>query len=146
MAIAFTLFDAAEELKMTNEINTAQIKHSKEFIDMAGDDSYCEQMYQPNGYGKNTGDCGDTVEIFLNVKRGMIKDVTFQIDGCVNTFVCANTIVQKIWGKRLETAWDITPELVSDYLKTLPEDHFHCAELAVGALYLALTDFKKRGF
>ncbi len=131
---------------MTNINKSVQERHSKEFIEMSRDDSYYERMYHPNGYGKNTGDCGDTVEIFLNIRNGLITDATFDIDGCVNTFVCANTIVQKIWGKRLDTAWDITPEMVIDYLKTLPEESYHCAELAVGALYLAMTDFKKRGF
>ena len=131
---------------MTPVNKPAKKMHSKEFIEMANDDSYYEQMYSPNGYGKNTGDCGDTVEIFLNVKQGLIKDATFQIDGCVNTYACANTVVQKIWGQPVDTGWEITPELVIEYLKTLPSASFHCAELAVGALYLALTDYKKRGF
>ena len=131
---------------MTNVNNSFQERHSKEFIEMASDDSYCERMPHSNGYGKNTGDCGDTVEIFLSVKDGLIRDATFEIDGCVNSFVCANTVIQKIWGKPLDTAWEITPELVANYLKTLPAENFHCAELAVGALYLAATDYKKRGF
>ncbi len=48
--------------------------------------------------------------------------------------------------KPFNKAWEVTPELVIEYLKTLPQESYHCAELAVGALYLALTDFKKRGF
>ncbi len=131
---------------MSNNIQSAGVKHSKAFLEMSSDDSYYERMYQPNGYGKNTGDCGDTVEIFLMIKDGLIKDATFDIDGCINTFACANTVVQTIWGKALDVAWEVTPELVRDYLKTLPEENFHCAELAVGALYLAATDYKKRGF
>ena len=43
-------------------------------------------------------------------------------------------------GKTIGEAWEIAPEAVAEYLETLPEDHFHCAELAVGALYLALSD------
>jgi nitrogen fixation protein NifU and related proteins len=46
-------------------------------------------------------------------------------------------------GKTREEAWEITPETVAEYHKTLPPDHAHCAELAVGALYLALSDFQK---
>ena len=42
--------------------------------------------------------------------------------------------------KKLKDAWKITAEDVISYLKTLPEESFHCAELAVGALYLALTN------
>jgi nitrogen fixation NifU-like protein len=43
-------------------------------------------------------------------------------------------------GKTLDQAWEITPEQVVAYLQTLPPDHEHCAQLAVGGLYLALAD------
>jgi nitrogen fixation NifU-like protein len=35
--------------------------------------------------------------------------------------------------------------MVADYLQTLPADHFHCAELAVGAFYKALADYQQNG-
>jgi nitrogen fixation NifU-like protein len=47
-------------------------------------------------------------------------------------------------GKTIEAAWEIKPEDVIQFLETLPEDHFHCAELAAGAFYLALTDIQGR--
>ena len=47
-------------------------------------------------------------------------------------------------GKPVDSAWQISPEQVSTFLSTLPADHFHCAELAVGALYLALADLTSR--
>ena len=47
-------------------------------------------------------------------------------------------------GRALEEAWSITPEEVASYLETLPGESRHCAELAVGALYLALTDIGRR--
>jgi nitrogen fixation NifU-like protein len=46
-------------------------------------------------------------------------------------------------GKTIGEAWEIAPEAVADYLETLPEDHFHCAELAVGALYMALSNYNE---
>lgn len=30
------------------------------------------------------------------------------------------------------------------YLETLPKNHKHCSELAVGALYKALADYNKK--
>jgi nitrogen fixation NifU-like protein len=48
-----------------------------------------------------------------------------------------------IEGKNINAAWGITPERVIDYLETLPPDHAHCAELAVGALYLALANYQE---
>ena len=49
-------------------------------------------------------------------------------------------------GLTVEKAWEVNPEKVAAYLETLPEDHFHCAELSVGGFYLALSDFQKHNF
>ena len=43
----------------------------------------------------------------------------------------------------MDEAWEITPETVANFLETLPADHYHCAELAVGTLYLALSDTRE---
>ena len=38
---------------------------------------------------------------------------------------------------------EVAPADVIELLETLPDDHRHCAELAVGTLYLALADCAK---
>lgn len=117
--------------------------HSPEFIEMASDYHRMERLAHPDGYGKRTGDCGDTVEMFLTIRDdGVIETVSIQVDGCLNTVATANTVAFMSEGKTVEEAWDITPEKVADYLKTLEEDHFHCAELAVGAFCLALVNHR----
>jgi len=97
----------------------------------------------PDGYGKRTGECGDTVEMFLMVRKNRIHSVSFITDGCMNTHACANTVAFIAEGKTVTEAWEITPEKVIDFLETLPEVHMHCAELAVGAFYLALINFQE---
>ena len=103
----------------------------------------CERMRAPDGYGKRIGTCGDTVELFLKVVDSRIQGVSFVVDGCVNTAACCNTVAQLVEGRRVPDAWKLTPESVEEYLETLPLDHRHCAELSVGALYLALSDYQK---
>ncbi|MFA6011720.1 MAG: iron-sulfur cluster assembly scaffold protein [Desulfobacteraceae bacterium] len=117
-------------------------KHSPEFIEMASSYHRMERLSNPDGYGKRTGDCGDTVEIFLTITNNTIECVSIQVDGCLNTVATANTVAHMTEGKTIEEAWDITPEKVADYLKTLEPDHFHCAELAVGAFCLALVNYR----
>ena len=114
--------------------------HSARFLEMAFSFDRRKRMVRPDGVGKKTGDCGDTVEIFLAVADDRIRQALFEIDGCQNTNATANAVCHLVEGKRIESAWQITPEMVADFLETLPENHFHCAELAVGALYMALTD------
>lgn len=114
--------------------------HSLKYLEMAFRTDKQEIIEHPDGYGKKTGDCGDTVEIFLKARDNIIETASYYINGCMNTAACANTIVLMAENKTIDQAWEITPEAVAEYLETLPKDHFHCAELAVGALYMALSN------
>ncbi|MBC2717359.1 MAG: iron-sulfur cluster assembly scaffold protein [Desulfobacteraceae bacterium] len=115
-------------------------KHSQHYLEMAFQTDRCEIVTNADGYGKNTGECGDTIEIFLTINNNRIQWVSFVTDGCINTRACANTVAMMAEKKTIKDAWKITTEDVISYLETLPEESFHCAELAVGALYLALTN------
>lgn len=119
-------------------------KHSIEYLKMAYDYNHRERLTHPDGYGKNVGDCGDTVEYFLTFKEDKLINVAFDTDGCINTTACANTIIQIVEGQSIEEVWEVSPEDVIAYLKTLPESSHHCAELAVGALYKAVSDYEKK--
>jgi len=115
--------------------------HSTNYLEMAFKHDRRETVQNPDGYGKNTGECGDTVEIFISVRDDKIDSVSFNIDGCMNTNACANTIAHLTEGRSIEGAWKISPEDVANFLETLPEHETHCAELAVGAFYRALVDY-----
>lgn len=117
--------------------------HSLKFLEMAFRTDRQERLRQPDGFGRKTGDCKDTVAFYLLLQGDRISNVAYMLDGCIHTNACANTIVTLAEGKTLEQAWEIKPEDVAAYLETLPDDHFHCAELAVGAFYLALADARR---
>ena len=74
----------------------------------------------------------------------MIEQVAFKVQGCLNTVASANAVAELIEGKRISEAWELTPERVIEFLETLPKGHYHCAELAVGALYRALADVRNK--
>jgi nitrogen fixation protein NifU and related proteins len=117
--------------------------HSLHYLEMAFRSDKRETIDHPDGYGKRTGQCGDTVEMFLTVRNKKIASVSFQTDGCINTHACSNTLAFLAEGITIAQAWEITPEDVIDYLGTLPAEETHCAEVAVGALYLALADLRE---
>ena len=117
--------------------------HSLRYLEMAYRNDRRAVIACPDGYGKRTGDCADTVEIYLTVCNGRIQSVAYQTDGCMNTNACANTLAELAEGRNVEEAWEITAEDVISYLETLPPQHTHCAELAVGALYLALANYQE---
>jgi nitrogen fixation NifU-like protein len=121
-----------------------QIEHSQRFIEMASRTDRFGILENPDGRGKRVGDCGDTIELYLSVRAGQVRMVTFQIQGCLNTCACANTLVWLAEGRSVADCWQISPENLIDYLQTLPPDHHHCAELVIGALYHALNDYNAR--
>ena len=117
--------------------------HSLTFLEMAFRTDRRERLSKPDGYGKKTGSCGDTVEFFINLDGDRIRTLCYDINGCINTNACCNSVVELVDGKTLDAAWEVTPEQVSMFLKSLPDDHFHCAELVVGTLYLALSNARE---
>jgi len=114
--------------------------HSLHYLEMAFRTDKRERLAQPDGHGKKTGDCGDTVEFFLSLEDDRIKTMAYASQGCLNTNACANAVIHLMEGHTLAEAWELTPEQVARFLETLPPDHFHCAELAIGAFYLALAN------
>ena len=102
-----------------------------------------ERLQNPDGYGRRTGECRDTVEMFLGIKDGCIQSVSFDTNGCINTNACANTVSHLTEGKTVDESWEITPEDVIEFLETLPQENYHCAELSVGAFYRALSNYQE---
>ena len=119
-------------------------KHSEKYLKMAFNKDRAEKIENPDGYGSKTGVCGDTISMYISTRKDKLDFVSYNVDGCVNTNACAATLSMLTEGKTLEQAWEITPEDISGYLETLPEHEMHCAELAVGAFFLALSDAQKK--
>lgn len=128
---------------MTNEKPDSLKEHSYRFLEMAFRTDKCSIPTNPHGYGKRTGECGDTIEMFVTVRDNRIESVNYRCEGCINTRACGSTVACMAEGKSIEHAWEITPEIIVKYLETLPGEESHCAELAVGAFYLALNNSKR---
>ena len=118
--------------------------HSLMFLEMAFRTDRRERLESADGYARKVGDCGDAVEFFINLDGDTIDTLSYDINGCLNTNACCNAIVSLNEGKSIDAAWETTPEQVAGFLESLPQDHFHCAELAVGTLYLALADAREK--
>ncbi len=118
--------------------------HSIKYLEMAFKTDRMEPLEHPDGEGRHTGDCGDTVAMSLKLRGERVEQVAFEVQGCMNTVASANAVAELIEGRLLAEAWEITPERVIDFLETLPAGHHHCAELAVGALHRALADVRRK--
>lgn len=118
--------------------------HSLEFLEMAMKRDYQERVESSGGYGKKSRECGDTIEIFLDINQGIIQTISYDIKGCLFSHACTNTLIRLVRGLSVEQAESIKPQQIADYLKTLPENEFHCAENAIAAFRLAIKDYQAK--
>ncbi len=89
-------------------------------------------------------DCGDQIIIYLQVNRGVIKDIKFKIFGCSTLIATTSMLTEMVMGKPLEEARKITGSDIVQALEGLPEDKAHCAKLSITALHYALRDYEKK--
>lgn len=112
--------------------------HSLRFLNMVFRAEKREVLKHPDGYGKCSRECGDTMEIFLLVRDGSIMSASFETNGCLYSVACANAAVHLVEGRTLDEAQEVTEQMIFDYLETLPPAERHCAELAARTLNRAL--------
>lgn len=117
--------------------------HSVNFLKMALENDRLERIEHPDGYGKCSRECGDTLELFLMMHDGCVRSASFYTEGCIYTIACANALVNMIAGKSIEEALALSSEQIVDFLETLPKAEKHCAELAVRTLRTALLDIRE---
>jgi nitrogen fixation NifU-like protein len=106
-----------------------------------------KKVDNPDGFAQVTGSCGDTMEMFLKMKDGIIKQCTFQTDGCGTTFACGSAATELAQNKSFtEALGRVSADKILKKLGGLPEESVHCAQLAAETLRRALADYlhKKR--
>jgi len=98
-------------------------------------------MADASGFGKVTGSCGDTMEIWLKVKDGIVTEATFSTDGCGTSTASGSMATELAKGKTISEVLEISQQDVLKALGGLPEESAHCALLAVNTLKEAIQDY-----
>ena len=133
-------FDKAVEEIQAAIIEEARKVYSEKVIERWLHPEYLGEIENPQGYGKVTGSCGDTVQIFLRIINDKIIDARFTTDGCATTVAAGCMACELAIGRTLRQAYGITKEVILEQLDGLPEESTHCAVLASDTLKEALTD------
>ena len=88
-----------------------------------------------------TGPCGDSMEVCLKVKSGVIHYATFFSDICIGAVASGSILTEMVKGKTIREALAISPDDILKELGGLPEQFVHCADLAKSTLNLAIRDY-----
>lgn len=87
--------------------------------------------------------CGDVMQFYIRVREGQIIDACFKTFGCGSAISSSSTLVDKVRGKTLSQASQITNKEIFDEL-SLPPVKFHCSVLAEDAIKAAIEDWKSK--
>ena len=98
-------------------------------------------MDDADGFGRVTGSCGDTMEIWLKVRDGTIAKANFLTDGCGTSIASGSMVTELAKGKNIAKALKISQEDVLKALGGLPEESQHCALLAADTLKAAIKNY-----
>jgi len=131
------------EFDELQELITADMRktYTEATIDHALNPRNLGDMEDADGFGKVTGPCGDTMEIWLKIKNAILAEATFLTDGCGTSIAAGSMLTELARGKSISEALKITQQDVLDALGGLPQESVHCAFLAANTLREALKDY-----
>lgn len=88
--------------------------------------------------------CGDAVVLYISVEDGVIKDVSFEGNGCAISQAATSMLTDKIKGMLLNYVKLLTPGDIYTMLGvTISPGRVKCALLSYGALCGAIETFEK---
>jgi nitrogen fixation NifU-like protein len=100
----------------------------------------------PSASATGVGSCGDKIRVDLRIVDDVLQEVKCIPQGCVYTQACASAMSVLATGRCVELALKLQPEDVADELEGLPEDHLHCARLAINTLGNAIAEYYRLHF
>ncbi len=129
---------------MSNHNETAITQLGQAFLSHANQPRNVGTITESDGSSCLTGKCGDSMRIDLKVHDGVIEKIRVAPEGCVFTKACASVVSELAQQKTLEQALEIEPEDIKNVFGGLPDDHMHCARLAVNTLGEAIAEVLRR--
>lgn len=114
---------------------------SEEIKKIIKQDIFFGRMNDATGSAYMKGLCGDEMEFYLVIEKGIVIQVKYYTEGCEFTRACAAAAARLADKKSIHDVLTISPQQIIKKIPTLPEDHLHCSILAVSTLYKAISDY-----
>ena len=89
--------------------------------------------------------CGDIMRIFLDIDENqVVRDAKFKTFGCGAAIATSSMATERIIGKTIQEALEVTNKAVMEALGGLPPVKVHCSLLAEQAVHAALWDYAQK--
>ncbi len=92
---------------------------------------------------QHQGACGDILFLFLKINQDIISEAQFEYIGCAGLQVCASALTELVKGVTLDKAKQIEAKDIIDYLESIPQRKYECAEISRDTLRKALAAWQQ---
>jgi nitrogen fixation NifU-like protein len=108
------------------------------------------EIENPEGMGAiNNPVCGDTTQLYLRIKNGVVEDAKFLSFGCAVTIASASVFTEKIKGKEIPNLFLGTDEevvqrlmsLIESELGEIPPIKLHCPPATVQVFLESISGY-----
>ena len=120
--------------------------YKEELLDIYKNPSHKGNISDPTvKVSKENSMCGDSLELSLSIKDGVITDAKFDGSACSVSIISAELLLEDIVGKRVEDAKTITKKDLLNLLNlNLTTSRVKCATLVLSALGDALKEYEEK--
>lgn len=102
---------------------------------------FCGAIAGADSYARLTGECGDTMEMYIKIRNDRIEKAGYMTDGCSSSSIAGSFAAELAMGKNFEEVLDLQGTDVLEMIGRFPEAEEHCAHLAVRTIQEALNTF-----
>ena len=134
-------FDALIDKIQGEVFDEARMALGEKGFDRWRNPKFCGRLEDADGYAKLTGDCGDTMEMYIKIQGEHIRQVGYFTDGCSSSSIAGSFAAELATGKGFTEVLDLRGEDVLKVIGRFPESEEHCAHLAVRTLQEALNAY-----
>ena len=79
----------------------------------------------------------------LQIKDNYIQDAMYEYIGCAGLQACASALTEIVKQKDINTLLNLGVSEIIEYLESIPESKYECAEIARNTLIIAINEYNK---
>ncbi|MFN2353921.1 MAG: iron-sulfur cluster assembly scaffold protein [Desulfopila sp.] len=105
---------------------------------------FCHQMQDCDSHAALTGECGDTIEIFIIMDGETLQEGSYTTTGCASSSICGSFAVEVALGKTAAEILDMNGATILEKIGSFPKDEEHCAHLAITTMKEAINKYMRQ--
>lgn len=123
------------------------MQYSKKILNHFSNPRNTGEIFDADGIGTiGSEECGDIIKIWIKVSEDQhLADIKYRVFGCPAAIASCSMMTELAMGIHLDDAYELTDKQVADALGGLPDQKYHCSNLAASALHEAIMNYALKG-